>query len=57
MFTLTFVNYAVLHTTRSMWSSATKDIENMYEGFDTNNIALMNMCFLTSYSVGGFFLG
>ena len=54
-FILTFLNYASLHTTRSMWSSATKDIEKLY-GFTTKQIAMVDMWFLLAYSIGGIFL-
>ena len=55
MFTLCYMNYGILHATRSSWSLATKDLETLY-GFSTNTIADMNSTFLFFYSVGGFFL-
>ena len=56
MFGLTFINYAVLHCTRSIWSAATKDFQKLYD-FSVPEVAAMNMCFLLSYSIGGIFLG
>lgn len=55
MFIITFLNYSVLHTTRSMWSSATKDIQKVY-GFSTQQLALVDTWFLLAYSIGVMFL-
>lgn len=55
MFAITFVNYMILHATRSAWSLATKDLEVIY-GFSTGEISYMNATFLLAYSLGGFFL-
>ena len=56
MFGLTFMNYAVLHCARVIWSAATKDFKDLYN-FKDSDIAAMNTCFLLSYSIGGIFLG
>jgi len=55
VFLLTAVNYAVLHATRSSWSLATKDFEDLY-GFSTGAVANLNATFLFFYSAGGLFL-
>ena len=55
MFLLVYLNYAILHATRSSWSLATKDLENLY-GFSTQTIADMNSTFLFFYAFCGFFL-
>ena len=55
MFLLTYLNYAVLHATRSSWALATENFENVY-GFSRNIIFDMNATFLTFYSIGGFFM-
>ena len=55
MFALTFMNYAALHATRSIWSSATKDFITDYN-FSEDTIAYMNICFLTAYAFGATFL-
>ena len=55
MFMLTYVNYGILHATRSSWSLATNDLLKVY-GFSTTIVADMNTDFLFCYSVGGFFL-
>lgn len=55
MFSLTFVNYGILHATRSAWSLASKDLSTEYD-FSTTNIADMNSTFLGFYSIGGFYL-
>jgi sugar phosphate permease len=58
MFGITFMNYAVLHASRSVWSAATKDLTLIYpEAINNDIIANMNTCFLISYGVGGFFSG
>ena len=58
MFTITFMNYAVLHASRSVWSAATKDLTNIYpDAINNDIIANMNTCFLLSYGFGGFFSG
>lgn len=58
MFAITFLNYAVLHATRSVWSAATKTIEIVYDGEITqDDIAGMNTAFLACYGIGGFFTG
>lgn len=44
-----------MHTTRSMWSSATKDIQVLYN-FETNQVALIDFWFLLAYSIAGIFL-
>ena len=54
-FSLTFVNYAVLHSTRAAWALASKDFSTEY-GFTTTQIADMNSAFLGFYSAGGFYL-
>ena len=55
MFLLCYMNYAILHATRSSWSQATPDLEELY-GFDTRVIARMNSTFLFFYALGGFFI-
>ena len=55
MFALTFANYAALHTTRASWSSATKDIKDLY-GFTTAQLSMIDTFFLVSYSIGNIFL-
>ena len=55
MFLLTFINYAILHSTRSSWALATKDFKDVY-GFSPNTVSDLNATFLFFYSVGGFFL-
>lgn len=55
IFMLTFVNYGILHATRSSWSMATKDLLNLYN-WSENTISDMNATFLFTYSLGGFFL-
>jgi len=50
------MNYAVLHSTRSVWSSATKGFTTLYP-ISADQIANMNSCFLVSYGVCGFFTG
>lgn len=58
MFALTFMNYAVLHATRSVWSAATKDIKDLYKGqISEDDIAGVNSAFLACYGIGGFFTG
>jgi sugar phosphate permease len=58
MFVITFMNYAVLHASRSVWSAASKDFTKIYpDAIDKDKIAYMNTCFLFSYGVGGFFSG
>jgi sugar phosphate permease len=58
MFGLTFLNYAVLHATRSVWSAATKDFLDIYsEAFSKEDIADINMTFLACYGLGSFFCG
>lgn len=54
MFALTYINYATLHASRSIWSAATKDLKNF---FSQDEIALMNGLFLGFYAVGGIFAG
>jgi len=56
MFLITFMNYAVLHASRSVWSAATKDFKTIYD-FSVPQIAYMNSCFLGAYAVGGIFTG
>ena len=56
MFALTFCNYASLHATRSIWSSATHDIKDIYS-LEDQSIANINMCFLLTYAIGGIFMG
>jgi hypothetical protein len=56
MFSITFLNYAILHATRSAWSIASSDLTSYY-GFSTSTIADMNATFLFFYSLGGIFLG
>ena len=55
IFSLTYVNYGLLHATRSSWSLASKDLITLY-GFSTSSITYMNSDFLFFYSLGGFFL-
>ena len=55
IFSLTYVNYGILHATRSSWSLASKDLITLY-GFSTGSITYMNSDFLFFYSLGGFFL-
>ena len=55
IFMLTFVNYGVLHATRSSWSLATKDLLNLYD-WSEGTVSDMNATFLFTYSLGGFFL-
>ena len=55
IFILTFLNYGVLHATRSSWSMATKDLLDYY-GWSENTVSDMNATFLFTYSLGGFFL-
>ena len=55
MFLLTYLNYAILHSTRSSWSLATKDFKNVYN-FSTNTVFDLNATFLTLYAIGGFFM-
>ncbi len=52
---LTYVNYGVLHATRSSWSLATKDLIDLYDWSD-GTVSNMNATFLFTYSLGGFFL-
>ena len=56
MFALTFFNYACLHSTRSVWSAATKDLISLYD-FSVSDIAKMNSIFLFAYSAGGVAFG
>jgi len=55
IFLLTYVNYGVLHATRSSWSLATKDLLKLYD-WSESTVADMNATFLFTYSLGGFFL-
>ena len=55
MFMITYLNYGILHSTRSSWSMASKDIKDLYN-FNTNAISDMNATFLFTYSLGGIFL-
>ena len=55
MFLLTYINYAVLHSTRSSWALATTDFKTVYH-FYSNTVSDMNATFLTFYSIGGFFM-
>ena len=55
MFFLTYVNYGILHATRSSWALATKDFKDVY-GFSPNTVSDMNATFLIFYSIGGFSL-
>ena len=55
MFFLTYLNYCILHATRSAWSLASKDLVDLY-GFSEGVVSDMNATFLGFYSVGGFFL-
>ena len=55
MFLLTYLNYAILHATRSSWALATKDFKDVY-GFSSTTVSDMNATFLGFYSVGGFTL-
>ena len=54
MFALTYINYATLHASRSIWSAGTKDLKTY---FSQDEIALMNGLFLGFYAVGGIFTG
>jgi len=55
MFALAYLNYSVLHSTRSVWSAATHDFLTIYE-FTKDEIANMNACFLGAYAVSGLLL-
>jgi sugar phosphate permease len=55
MFTLTYVNYGILHATRSAWSLASRDFITLY-GFKEGTVSDMNATFLFFYAIGGFFL-
>lgn len=55
IFLLTYVNYGVLHATRSSWSMATKDLVDLY-GWKSGVASDMNATFLFTYSLGGFFV-
>lgn len=55
IFSLTYVNYGVLHATRSSWSLVTADLRELY-GFSVGIVGDMNTTFLFCYSVGNFFL-
>ena len=58
MFALTFLNYSVLHATRSVWSAATKKIKDSKDNTITeDDIAGMNSTFLALYGISGFFTG
>ena len=58
IFSLTFLNYGVLHATRTVWSAATKEFIDAYDGqISERDIANLNSTFLTVYSLGGFFTG
>ena len=56
MFAITFINYAALHATRSIWSSATKDFIREFN-FTKYDVASMNSTYLTCYAVCGIFTG
>lgn len=55
IFALTYLNYGILHATRSAWSLASKDVTQEY-GFTLDQISYMNSVFLGFYSLGGFYL-
>ena len=55
MFLITYVNYGILHATRSAWSLASKDLITLY-GFEKGTVSYMNATFLFFYALGGFFL-
>ena len=55
MFLLTYLNYGILHATRSSWALATKDFKDVY-GFTPATVSDMNATFLIFYSIGGFSL-
>ena len=55
MFLLTYINYGILHATRSAWSLASKDLIVLY-GFSEGTVSDMNATFLGFYAVGGFFI-
>ena len=55
MFGLTFINYGILHATRSAWTLATSDLMTLYN-FSETQVAYMNATFLFFYSLGGFYL-
>lgn len=55
MFLLTFVNYGILHATRSSWSLASTDLLTLYN-WKEGTVSDMNATFLFTYSLGGFFL-
>ena len=55
MFLLTYLNYGILHATRSSWALATKDFKDVY-GFSPAVVSDMNATFLIFYSIGGFSL-
>ena len=55
MFILAYCNYAVLHSTRSVWSAATKDFKTIYD-FSNKQISNMNACFLGFYALSSLVL-
>ena len=56
MFAITFINYAALHATRSIWSSATKDFKSKFN-FSMADVTTMNSTYLICYAVCGIFTG
>lgn len=60
IFIITFLNYAILHACRSVWSTATQNLDTTGDKkgfFTTNDISNINTAFLASYGIGGFFTG
>ena len=55
MFLLAYTNYAALHSTRTVWSAATKDFKNIYN-FSDDEVGNMNACFLGAFALSSFFL-
>ena len=56
IFALTYVNYGILHATRSSWAMATKDLLTLHDNWTEQTVSDMNATFLFTYSLGGFFL-
>ena len=53
---LTYLNYMSIHMARSIWSSATKDLEKLYN-FSTDDIAEINIVNLSFYATFAVILG
>ena len=56
IFVLTYLNYMSVHMLRSIWSSATKDLEKLY-GFTTDTVADLNIVNLSFYAASAVLLG